>query len=145
MRTSIFFGIAIFGIGLLFSFLAKSLIHTPAPTMMATFATGLATALFVVFSAIFLGMGAGLILHWLLSFSSNWKAFIASVMLAVVSFFVGIGASIGLVALSGWTALQAFFTFLTLSFTLFLTSFVNLFGGTIHTYCNIKRLFKKKR
>lgn len=143
MRKSWITGIVLFAIGLLFSFLADSLIKTPAATMIATFASGLATALFVIFSAVLMGLGMGLFVHWLLGFAAKWKASLAGVMLAILSLFVGIGASIGLVVSNGWTALQAFFTFLTLSITLFFTSICYLFGTTVDIFGITKKKIKQ--
>jgi len=144
MRISWITGIILFALGLLFSYMADALIKTPAETMMATFAANFAVVLFVIFSAIMLGVGAGLILQWLLGFAEKWKAALAGIMLAVIALFVGIGASIGLVVSNGWTALQTFFTFLTLSVTLFFASVCYLFGSTIDVFGSLKKTFKKK-
>ncbi len=147
MRVSLWIGLVILALGIFLSYLADAMIQTQTSGALQTVASTFAAVLFVLFSATMLGMGAGLVIHWIIGFATHWKAFIAEIILSFATFFVGIGATI----MSGnwWTALQVFFTFLVASAALFLLSFKSLSGGigqSIHkgiTY--VRKKFKKKR
>ncbi len=147
MRISIWIGLLTLALGIGLSYLASALIQTQAIGTLQTAASLTAAILFVLFSATMLGIGAGLVVHWIIGFASHWKAFAAEIILSFATFFIGIGATI--MSRNWWTALQTFFTFLTISVSLFFLSFVSLFGGvtkgfkTITKY--IKRKFKQKR
>src|SRR3989344_52360 len=97
MRPSLITGIVFFLIGLVFSVLANGLLDTESPHLTAVYATSIATIIFVVFSALFLGMGAGLIIHWIIGLNHTWKAGAANVVIAGIAFLVGIGGTIGFV------------------------------------------------
>ena len=129
MRISIIIDAILFAIGILFSFLADALIGLPAQSVLEISAANFGAVLLVIISAALMGIGAGLILHWIIGFSKKITASIASLLLCGTALFIGIGASIGFIALSGWTALQAFVTFITLSCVLFISSFVLFFSG----------------
>jgi hypothetical protein len=142
MRTSIWIGIITLAIGILLSYLADAMIQTQTSGVLQTTASILAAVLFVLFSASLLGLGAGLVVHWIIGFATHWKAFIAEMILSFATFFVGIGATI----MSGnwWTALQVFFTFFVASITLFFLSFASLFGGIAQGFAKVKKYVKKK-
>jgi hypothetical protein len=127
MRVSIWVGLVTLVLGIILSYLADALITTVTSGALQTTAVLIAAACFVVFSATMLGIGAGLVVHWVIGFATHWKAFIAEIILAFATFFVGIGATI----MSGniWTGVQVFFTFFVASLTLFSMSFGNLYGG----------------
>jgi len=118
MRISIWIGLLTLAIGILLSYLADAMIATQAVGTLQTAASIVATVLFVLFSASMLGVGIGLVVHWIIGFASHWKGFIAEMILSFATFFVGIGATI----MSGnlWTGLQVFFTFFIASMILFL-------------------------
>lgn len=127
MRISVWIGIVTLIVGIVLSYLADALIQTVTSGALQTTAVLAASMLFVIFSATMLGIGAGLVVHWIIGFATHWKAFIAEIILAFATFFVGIGATI----MSGglWTGVQVFFTFFIASATLFSMSFANLYGG----------------
>lgn len=145
MRISVWIGIATLLVGLVLSYLADALIKTVTAGALQTTAVLAASMLFVIFSATMLGIGAGLVVHWIIGFATHWKAFIAEIILAFATFFVGIGATI----MSGtlWTGVQVFFTFFIASATLFTMSFANLYGGVSagvsKGFSYIKSKFKK--
>lgn len=145
MRVSLWIGIVILAVGIVLSYLADALIDTVTAGVLQTTAVLVAAILFVVFSATMLGAGAGLVIHWIIGFATHWKAFIAEIILAFATFFVGIGATI----MSGnlWTGVQVFFTFFIASMTLFIMSFANLYGGISsgikHGITSVKKRFKK--
>lgn len=142
MRISIWIGLLTLGIGIFLSYLADAMIQTQTVGTMQTTAAIIASVLFVLVSASMLGTGAALVLHWLFGFAKHWKAYIAEIIFAMVIFLVGLGVTI----LSGswWTALQAFFTFLTASMALFFLSFVTMFGGIIKGLLAVKKYVKKR-
>jgi hypothetical protein len=142
MRLSIWFGIVTLAVGIVLSYLADALIHTITVGALQTTAVLISALLFVVFSAALLGFGAGLVVHWIIGFATHWKAFIAEMILAFATFFVGIGAT--LMSGNWWTAVQVFFTFFIASFTLFMLSFVNLFGGAKQGISQAVKFAKKK-
>lgn len=127
MRISVWIGIVTLIAGIVLSYLADALIQTVTSGALQTTAVLAASMLFVIFSATMLGIGAGLVVHWIIGFATHWKAFIAEIILAFATFFVGIGATV----MSGglWTGVQVFFTFFIASATLFSMSFANLYGG----------------
>ncbi len=142
MRVSIWIGTLLLGVGILLSFLADELFLIQAQTPQQTFAAIFATVLFILFSATLMGTGAGLIMHWIMGFVSDVKAFAMEAFLSIAIFFVGIGATI----MSGhWmTGLQVFFTFFTASFTMFFFSFFHLFDGMIEGITKIANKYTKK-
>ncbi len=142
MRISIWIGLVTLALGIGLSYLADAMIQTQASGTLQTTATLVASILFVLFSASMLGLGAGLVVHWIIGFASHWKAFITEMVLSFATFFIGIGATI----MSGnwWTAAQVFFTFLIASMTLFLLSFVSLFGGISQGVQKVKKYVRKK-
>ncbi len=142
MRISIWIGLLTLGLGIFLSYLADAMIQTQATGALQTTATLLASILFVLFSASMLGVGAGLVIHWIIGFASHWKAFVAEIFLSFATFFMGVGATI----MSGnyWTALQIFFTFFIASITIFSLSFISLFGGIFEGFASIKKYVKKR-
>lgn len=142
MRVSIWIGILTLALGIVLSYLADAMIQTQASGPLQTTATLIASILFVLFSASMLGLGAGLVVHWIIGFATHWKAAIAEIVLSFATFFIGIGATI----MSGnlWTAAQVFFTFLIASMTLFMLSFVSLFGGIAQGASKVKKYIKKR-
>jgi len=142
MRISIWIGLIILGLGIGLSYLADAMIETQATGAVQTTAVLVASILFVLFSASMLGFGAGLVVHWIIGFASHWKAAIAEIVLSFATFFIGIGATI----MSGnwWTAAQVFFTFLIASMTLFMLSFVSIFGGIAEGAVKIRKYVKKR-
>ena len=142
MRVSIWIGLVTLALGIFLSYLADAMIATQAAGAVQTTAVLVASILFVLFSASMLGLGAGLVVHWIIGFATHWKAFIAEIILSFATFFVGIGATI----MSGnwWTAAQVFFTFLIASITLFSLSFVSLFGGIAEGFGKVKKYIKKR-
>jgi len=142
MRTSIWFGVIILAFGIFLSYLADALIKTQTAGVLQMTATLVAAILFVVFSATMLGLGAGLVVHWIIGFAMHWKAFIAEMILSFATFFVGIGAAI----MSGnwWTSLQVFCTFFIASLSLFTLSFVSAYGGLSQGYKSAKKYLKRK-
>ncbi len=142
MRISIWIGLLIFGLGILLSYLADAMIQTQATGAMQTAASTMASVLFVLFSATMLGVGAGLVIHWIIGFAAHWKAAIAEMVLSFATLFTGIGATI----MSGniWTGVQVFFTFFTASLALFILSFVSLFGGMATGIQRVTKYVKKK-
>ena len=142
MRISIWIGLLTLAIGILLSYLADAMIATQAVGTLQTAASIVATVLFVLFSASMLGVGIGLVVHWIIGFASHWKGFIAEMILSFATFFVGIGATI----MSGnlWTGLQVFFTFFIASTILFLLSFISLFGGVGEGVKKVRKYVKKK-
>jgi len=127
MRVSIWIGIVTLAVGIVLSYLADALINTITSGALQTTAVLVAAALFVIFSAAMLGIGAGLVVHWIIGFATHWKAFITEIVLSFATFFIGIGATI----MSGniWTGIQVFFTFFIASMTMFVMSFGNLYGS----------------
>ena len=142
MRVSIFIGLPIFALGIVLSYLAGALIVTQTVTPLQTTANLFATAIFILFSASMLGIGIGLVVHWIIGFASHMKAFVAELVLSFAAFFVGIGATI--MSANFWSGLQLFFAFFTASMTLFSLSFINLFGGIAHGLFAVKKYVKKK-
>ncbi len=142
MRVSIWIGLITLALGIGLSYLADAMIQTQAAGVMQTTAALIASILFVLFSASMLGLGAGLVVHWIIGFATHWKAFIAEMVISFATFFIGIGATI----MSGnwWTALQVFFTFLIASMTIFTLSFVSLFGGIAQGVQKVTKYVKKK-
>ncbi len=143
MRVSIWIGLITLGLGIFLSYLADAMIQTQTTGAMQTVASTFASVIFILFSASMLGVGSGLVVHWIIGFAAHWKAFIAEMMLSFATFFVGIGATI----MSGniWTGLQVFFTFFTASIALFMLSFVNLFGSVAGGIGKITKYFRKKK
>ena len=137
-----FTGILFFALGLVFSILSKALIGLPVKSLQETFAANLAVAFFVIISAVLLGIGSGVIIHWLIAFAKPLSAGILSLILAAVALFVGVGASLGLIVSNGWTALQALFTFVTLSITLFIGSLFDFFASTDSVVKEVKKFFR---
>ncbi len=142
MRISIWIGLVTLTLGIFLSYLADAMIQTQASGTLQTTATLVASILFVLFSASLLGLGTGLVVHWIIGFASHWKAFMAEMVLSFATFFMGVGATI----MSGnwWTALQVFFTFLIASLTLFTLSFVSLFGGITEGVQKVTKYVKKR-
>jgi len=142
MRISIWFGIFTFALGIFLSFLSNAMIATQTATVLQTTASIIATVIFVLFSAVMLGTGAGLVLHWIAGFGSPVRAFVLEVILSFALFFVGLGATI----MSGnvWTGLQVFFTFFTASVAIFSLSFINLFGGMMEGIVQTKKFIYGK-
>jgi len=142
MRISIWIGLMTLALGILLSYLADALIQAQATGALQTTAMLFAAVLFVLFSASLLGLGAGLVVHWIIGFGAHWKAFIAEMVISFATFFMGLGATI----MSGnwWTGLQVFFTFLIASMTLFFLSFVSLFGGMTEGIGKISKYFRKR-
>jgi hypothetical protein len=147
MRVSIFIGLFTLAIGIVLSYMAKSLIAVQTVGTLQTTASIIATVLFILLSASMLGMGAGLVLHWLIGFASYGKAFVAELVISFAVFFMGIGATI--MSRNWYTAVQVFFAFFTASVTIFSLSFINLFGsiaaGITHMTKRLKKRFRKKR
>ena len=141
MRTSIWTGILTLALGIVLSYLADALIQLQAVGPMQTVASMVAAVLFVLFSASMLGLGAGLVIHWIIGFATHWKAFLAELFLSFAIFFIGLGATI--MSRPWWTALQIFFTFLIASTTVFTLSFTSLFGGIAAGIGKIKKYIKK--
>jgi len=142
MRVSIWIGLITLGLGIFLSSLADALIATQTMGPIQTMAGTAASVIFILFSASMLGLGAALIVHWIVGFAAHWKAFFAELILSFAVFFIGIGATI----MSGniWTGLQVFFTFFIASVTLFSLSFISLFGGLAEGIVSIKKYVKKK-
>lgn len=141
MRVSIWIGLPVLALGILFSYLAKAIIQTPAITQLQTAAFITATVIFLLISAIFLGSGAAMVIHWIAGFVRHFKAFVAEIFLSFAVFFVGIGVTI--MSRNGWQALHLFFTFLTGSMTLFFLSFISLFGSLKEGFTLWTKRFKK--
>jgi len=141
MRTSIWFGIIILACGIFLSYLADAMIDTQTAEGIQTTATITAAVLFVAFSAAMLGVGAGLIVHWIIGFAMHWKAFAAEIVIGFATFFIGIGAAI----MSGnwWTGMQVFCTFLIASITIFVLSFTTAFSGVKEGARDVKKGIKK--
>jgi len=142
MRVSIWIGLPILGLGVLLSYLADAMIATQTITPIQTAAAILAAVLFVLFSASLLGLGAGLVVHWIIGFASEWKAFGAELVLSFATFFIGIGATA--MSSNAWQGLQIFFTFFAASLTIFLLSFVSLFGGVMIGMKTSAKYIKKR-
>jgi len=142
MRISIWIGLLTLAIGIFLSYLADAMIQTQTTGTMQTTAAIIASVMYILISASMLGTGAGLVLHWLFGFAKHWKAYIAEIIFAMIIFIVGLIVT----AFSGnwWTALQAFFTFLTASTALFLLSFITMFGGIIQGILKVKKYVKKR-
>lgn len=129
MKMTFFIGLLLFGIGLGFSYLTDGIIQAQTNTALQTTSTLIASILFLSMSGIFLGIGAALLLHWVLSFGHPLKAFAAELFFSVAVFFTGLGVTF--TADNTWTALQAFFTFSVAAISIFIVSFSNFFGGAI--------------
>lgn len=130
-------------IGILFSYMADSLIALQAVGGLQTAASFISTVLFVLFSAMMLGVGAGLFVHWILSFGRHVMAFVMEFILSFATFFIGLGAAL---TIGGWwTGAQLFVTFLFASGTMFVLSFVSLFGGVFAGMEKIVKYVKKRR
>lgn len=142
MRVSIWIGFIILALGIALSYLADAMIETQATGPVQTTAVLVASILFVLFSAGMLGFGAGLVVHWIVGFAKRWKAATAEIVLSFATFFMGIGATI--MSDNWWTAAQVFFTFLTASMTLFMLSFVSIFGGIAEGFVKIRKYIKKR-
>ena len=142
MRVSIWLGLATLALGIFLSYLADAMIKTYAIGTLQAIASTAAAVIFVLLSASLLGIGAGLVVHWIIGFAAHWKAFIAEMVLSFATFFIGIGATI--MSKNWWTALQVFFTFFTASSALFFLSFVSLFGGLVEGVVKIKKYIRKR-
>ena|SRR3989344_3385393 len=142
MRVSIFAGLPMLLVGIGVSYLAKGLIDVQVATQLQSASTTIAAVLFVLLSAVLLGMGAGLVIHWIFTFANHYLAFVSEAILAFGLIFIGIGVAVG----SGnvWTGVQAFFTFLTASIVLLLASFVTLFGGITQGIVTILKHVKRR-
>lgn len=143
MRVSLWIGLPLFLLGIGFSYLADGIIQTQAATQLQSFAQIFAAVLFVLFSAVLLGTGSALVIHWIFGFGNHWLAWMAEIVFSFALLFTGIGASA--VQQNIWTALQIIFTFASSSALLFFLSFVTLFGGFTQGISTILRFFKKRR
>ena len=142
MRVSFWLAVPTLALGVLFSYMADSLIALNTIGGLQTAASLVATVLFVVFSATLLGAGAALFIHWVFSFGNHYLAFAAELFLSFALFFVGLGAALTIGI--PWTALQLFLTFLFGSLVLFGLSFVTLFGGFAEGITTVRKYIKKR-
>lgn len=132
MRLSIWFGILFLAAGIGVSYLADALIGIDAIGTTASIATIISAVLFILFSASMIGIGAALILHWILGFAthSHLKVFILEIVLSFAIFFVGVGAAI--MSDNIWTGLHVFFSFVVTSIFLANLSIIHVFGSIAH-------------
>jgi len=147
MRASLWIGLLTLLIGVGFFFLGTNLVQTQTTNSSQTVATGFATALFIVFSALFIGIGTALIAHWIFGFFPSGPAFAIETFLGFALFFIGIGITI--MNRSPYSALFGFLTFFTISIALFCLAVTRLFGGIssgVHTLTKKigKKLSRKK-
>ncbi|MBS3148729.1 hypothetical protein J4219_07635 [Candidatus Woesearchaeota archaeon] len=143
MRISLWLGLPLFLLGVGFSYLADGIIQTQTATQLQTFAQIFAAVLFVLFSAVLLGTGSALVIHWIFSFGNHWLAWIAEILFSFALLFTGIGAAAA--QQNVWTALQIVFTFASASALLFFLSFITLFGGFTQGLTAISQYFKKRK
>ncbi|TAL56019.1 MAG: hypothetical protein EPN86_02915 [Nanoarchaeota archaeon] len=140
MRSSALIGIIILAAGIFVSYLSDELIATQTAGLQAT-ATTTAAVIFVALSAALIGVGAGLLVHWIIGFAVHWKAFMAEIIIGFATFFIGIGAS--LMSGNWWTGMQVFCTFLIASITIFVLSFTTAFSGVKEEVRTVKKGLKK--
>lgn len=144
MRVSIWLGLPILAVGILFAYFAKEIkfaAHDVAGIV--------AVVLFILLSSMALGVGAALVIHWMMNLVAGWFAFVAELFLSFALFFIGIGVTAALVG-DMWSALHIFITFLFGSMMLFGLAFVSLFGSVWESGRDImlvlwKRFQKKRR
>lgn len=142
MRVSIWLALPILALGVLFSYMADSLIALNTIGGLQTAASLVATVLFVVFSAVMLGAGAALFIHWVFGFGNHYLAFAAELFLSFALFFIGLGGALTIGV--PWTALQMFLTFTFGSIVLFSLSFIALFGGVAQGISAVRKYISKK-
>lgn len=142
MRPSIWIAIPTLALGILFSYMADSLIALQTFGTLQTASGIVATVLFVLFSAMLLGLGSALFIHWVFGFANHTLAFVAEINLSFALFFIGLGAALTIGV--PWTALQLFCTFLFGSIILFFLSFITLFGSLGAGAAKITKYLKKR-
>lgn len=144
MRLSIWFGIIFLALGFAIGILPDELLSVSGPAKLSI-ATTLSAIIFIIFSGSLIGLGAALVLHWIIGFAahSHTKAYIAEVLLSFATFFVGLGAAF----MSGniWTGLHIFISFFSASIGLFNLSIINLFGTFAHGFERCAAYIKKKK
>jgi len=141
MRISIIFGLFTLALGIFLSYLADAMITLRTTTALQTTASIIATVIFILFSASMLGLGIGLVIHWILGFTSNLKAFILKIILSFATLFVGIGAAI--MSNNIWTGFQVLFTFLFASIFIFGLSSISLARGLFDNILSFNKYIKK--
>lgn len=143
MRVSIWIGLPVLAIGVLLAYFAKEIMYTSHEI-----AGIVAVVLFILLSSMALGVGAALVIHWLMNLVAGWFAFVAELFLSFALFFIGIGVTAALVG-DMWSALHIFLTFLFGSMMLFGLAFVSLFGSVWESGRDIMEVlwkrFQKKR
>jgi len=144
MRVSIWLGLPILALGILLAYFAKEI------KFVAHDVAGIvAVVLFILLSSMALGVGAALVIHWMMNLVAGWFAFVAELFLSFALFFIGIGVTAALVG-DMWSALHIFITFLFGSMMLFGLAFVSLFGSVWESGRDVmavlwKRFQKKRR
>lgn len=138
MRASIWLGIPVLAIGIALAYFAKEL------KFYSNEVAGLvAVVLFILLSAMALGVGAALVIHWFMNLVAGWFAFAAELFLSFALFFIGVGVTAALVG-DSWNALHIFLTFLFSSMTLFGLAFVSLFGDLWESARDILEVLGKR-
>ena len=78
MRVSIWLGLPILAIGILFAYFAKEI------KFVAHDIAGIvAVVLFILLSSMALGVGAALVIHWMMNLVAGWFAFVAELFLLI--------------------------------------------------------------
>jgi len=143
MRVSIWIGLPVLALGVLLAYFAKELKYASHEV-----AGIVAVVLFILLSSMALGVGAALVIHWLMNLVAGWFAFVAEMFLSFSLFFIGVGVTAALVG-DSWSALHIFLTFLFASTMLFGLAFVSLFGSVWESGKDIGSVlwkrFQKKR
>lgn len=143
MRASIWAGVVLFGLGLLFSYLARALIKTIVFTPAQKFAAVFAIVLFVLFSALLLGLGLAFLVHGIISFGKHLFAFVLELFLSFAGFFAGIGATI--MADNWLSAIHTFFTTLIASCALAALSLAHILGLVAQGTSTVAHYVKKRK
>lgn len=132
-------------IGVGFFWLTNSIIMTPSLGGSAVVVTHVAKLLFMFISSSFLGVGAGLLIYWILQYGKALSSAVFSVTLSFATFFGGMGASIALREL--WLSTHVFLTFTFLSVTLFVSALLHVAMGVTNIFTQVKwkKLFTWKK
>lgn len=141
MRSSIGVGLLLVALGLLFSFVATSLMGTGSIGF-DSFASSFGAVLFLFTASVMLGIGVGMVIHWFADFANTMAAFIIKVFFGLAFFFIGAGLAFA--SQNWWLGVHVLFACVVTSMTLFILAFGGLVGGAVKgTAAVAKRVGKK--
>ena len=141
MRSSIGAGVLLVALGLLFSFVATSLMGT-GTLGMDSFASSFGAIFFLFAASVMVGIGLGLLIHWFADFANTGAAFVIKLFFGLAFFFVGAG--LALATRNWWFGIHVLFGCVVTSITLFILAFGGLVGGAVKETAAVARSVRKK-